>query len=127
MNRILKKIKELGGSVLGGLLALIFTSGAKAQYSPVPEYGVSIPVPLYGVPAPGPMYGVLPTPGEMLLRPLPLLAGAFLVFVIAPVVGLIWYRKRGGKKKWPSVIVWILAALFVLVLVAFIFTISKWV
>ena len=102
MNRISKKLKGLGGSVLGGLLSLIFASGTKAQSMPVP------------------LYGIQPTPGEMLSRLLPFIGGVFLVFVIAPVAGLIWYRKRGGTKKWPSVIVWILAALFVLVLVAFI-------
>jgi len=103
MNRILKKLKGLGGSVLGGLLSLIFTNGAKAQ---------SMPVPLYGIQP--------PTPGEILPRLLPFIGGVFLVFVIAPVVGLIWYRKRGGTKKWPSIIVWILAALFVLALVTLI-------
>jgi len=103
MNRILKKLKGLGGSVLGGLLSLIFTNGAKAQ---------SMSVPLYGIQP--------PTPGEILPRFLPFIGGVFLVFVIAPVVGLIWYRKRGGTKKWPSIIVWILAALFVLALVVLI-------
>ena len=98
MNRILKKLKGLGGSVLGGLLSLIFTNGAKAQSMPVPLYGIQPPLP----------------------RLLPFIGGVFLVFVIAPVVGLIWYRKRGGTKKWPSIIVWILAALFVLALVTLI-------
>ncbi len=104
MNRISKKLKGLGGSVLGGLLSLIFTNGAKAQSMPMPV----------------PLYGIQPSPGEMLSRLLPFIGGVFLVFVIAPVAGLIWYRKRGGTKKWPSVIVWILAALFVLALVALI-------
>jgi len=43
MNRILKKLKGLGGSVLGGLLSLIFTNGAKAQSMPVPLYGIQPP------------------------------------------------------------------------------------
>lgn len=103
MNRIFKKLKGLGGSVLGGLLSLIFANGAKAQ---------SIPVSL-------PLYGP-PTPGERLSELLPFIGGVFLVFVIAPVVGLIWYRKRGGTKKWPSVIVWILSTLFVIALIALI-------
>lgn len=107
MNRIFKKLKGLGGSVLGGLLSLIFTNGANAQMRSM--YGIQ---PMYGIPT--------PEPGEVLTRLLPFIGSAFLIFVIAPVAGLIWYRKRGGTKKWPSVIVWILAALFVLALVALI-------
>ena len=106
MNRIFKKLKGLGNSVLGGLLSLIFTNGAKAQIRPM--YGIE------------PMYGISITPVEMLSRLLPFIGGVFLVFVIAPVAGLIWYHKRGGTKKWPSIIVWILAALFVLALVTLI-------
>jgi hypothetical protein len=100
MNIILKKLERLESLVLGGLLSLIFANGAKAQ---------SLPMPLYGV---------QPTPGEILSRNLPFIGSIFLVFVIAPIAGLIWYHKRGGTKKWPSIIVWILVGLFVLVLLA---------
>lgn len=104
MNKILKKLKGLGSSVLGGLLSLVFTSETNAQSMPIVN----------------PIYGISLTPGELLSRLLPFIGGVFLVFVIAPVAGLIWYRKRGGAKKWPSIIVWILAALFVLALVGLI-------
>jgi hypothetical protein len=101
MNRIFLKVKILGGSVLGGLL--IFTNWAKAQQSALM-----------------PTLTMRPTPEEMLLGLIPFIGGAFFVFVIVPVAGLIWYRKRGGTKKWPRVIVWILAALFALALAALI-------
>lgn len=88
---------------VASLLSLIFTNEARAQ---------SMPVPLYGV--------FWPTPEEILARLLPFIAGVFLVFVAAPIVGLIWYRKHGGMKKWPKIVVWILATLFVVALTAFI-------
>lgn len=104
-SRISKKLKGLKSSVLGGLLSLIFTNETRAQ-------SISLANPLYG--------GRPVAPSEMLLRLLPYIGGVFLVFVIAPVVGLIWYRKHGGTKKWPSVIVRTLSVLFVLALVALI-------
>ncbi len=112
MSKIFKKLKGLWNLSVVGFLSLVFTNKAKAE----------IAVPMYGVlPQPALMYGVFPpTPGEISLKLLPFIGGVFLVFVIAPVTGLIWYRKHGGIKKWPSVIVWILAALFILALVVLI-------
>lgn len=107
-NGISKKLKWIGGSVLSGLLSLIFASGVKAELS-APLYGMIDPVPVYGMPA--------PTPGGMLSELLPFIGGVFLVFVIAPIVGLVWYHKRGGTKKWPGIVVWILGTLFVLSLI----------
>jgi len=102
MKNIFQKVKRIFSSVAIGLLSLVFTSEAKAQYA----------VPMYGV--------FRPTPGEILGRLLPFIAGVFLVFVVAPIAGLIWYRKRGGMKKWPKVVVWILAILFVVALTSLI-------
>jgi len=102
MKNIFQKVKKGFGSVVISLLSLVFTNEAKAQYA----------VPMYGV--------FLPTPEEILSRLLPFIGGVFLVFVVAPIVGLIWYRKRGGTKKWPKVVVWALAILFVVALVSLI-------
>lgn len=99
MKNIFKKLKS---STVTGLLSLIFTNEARAQSMPMP------------------MYGPFPSPTHILMRLLPFLIAAFLIFVAAPIAGLVWYRKRGGTKKWPRVVVWILAILFVVVLTALI-------
>lgn len=101
MKNIFQKVKKVFSSGVIGLLSLVFTNEAKAQYA--------VPMPMYGV--------FRPTPEEILSRLLPFIGGIFVVFVVAPVVGLIWYRKRGGTKKWPKVVVWALAILFVIALV----------
>jgi hypothetical protein len=46
---------------------------------------------------------------------------AFMVFIVVPIIGLVWYRKKGGKKTWPKAVVWILASFFILVLVFLVF------
>jgi len=102
MKKIFKKLKGFCSSNVIGFLSLVFANKAKAQYA----------VPMYGV--------FPPTPGEILSRLLPYIGGVFLVFVIAPIIGLIWYRKRGGTKKWPKVVVWILAILFIVALITWI-------
>ena len=101
MSKFLKIFKKWWSQSLNGLLALIFAGEAKAQ--------VTIPNPLYGI--------LPPTPGEISVGLLPW----FLIFVAAPIAGLIWYRKRGGKKKWPTVVVWIIVSLFVLAIGALVF------
>jgi len=98
-----KFFKNLKNSSIASLLSLIFANEVKAQ---------SMPEPLDEV--------FWPTPGEMLVRLLPFITGVFLVFVAAPIAGLVWYRKHGGTKKWPKVVVRILAILFVIALAALI-------
>lgn len=102
MKNIFQKVKRIFSSGAISLLSLVFTNEAKAQHA----------VPMYGV--------FLPTPEEILSRLLPFIGGIFVVFVVAPVVGLIWYRKRGGTKKWPKVVVWTLAILFFVALISLI-------
>ena len=102
----LKTFKKRGGLLLNILLGLIFANNVKA---------LELPMPLYG---PEPI-----TPGEILSRLLPWITGAFILLVVAPILGLIWYRKRGGKKKWPAIITWILVTFFVLAMGALAFLI----
>lgn len=106
-NRILKKLKVLTSLIVSGILSLMFTNGTKASNTLSDPIGV-------------PLYGIYPTPGEILFNILPYIGGVFLVFVIAPIVGLNWYHKRGGTKKWPSIIVWAFTALFILALLTLI-------
>jgi len=93
MSKIFKKLKGFWNTIVFGLLSLVFVNEAGSSYA-VPDYGVSRPTPT-------------------LVKLLPFIAGLFLIFVIAPAVGLICYRKRGEIKKWPSVNVWILVALLI--------------
>jgi len=97
-----KTFKNLINSSVASVLSLIFANEIRAQSMPVPMYGV-----------------FRPSPGEILSRLL-YIGSVFLVFVLAPIIGLIWYRKRGGIKKWPKIVVWILATLFVIALIALI-------
>jgi len=108
----MKKIfKNLINSIIVIILSLIFADEVRAQF---------MPVPLYAPPPPSLPEAFLPSSGEILSRLLPYIGGVFLVFVIAPIIGLIWYQKRGGIKKWPKIVVWILAILFVIALTALI-------
>jgi hypothetical protein len=43
--------------------------------------------------------------------------GTILATILIPVAVLVWYHKRGGKKKWPSVVMWTLIILFLLVVI----------
>lgn len=104
MSKFLKIFKKWQVLLLNGLLALIFANKTKAQEP------IIIANPLYGI----------RTPEEMLVGFLPWIVGIFLIFVAAPIAGLIWYRKRGGKKKWPTIVIRILVSFFVLVLAAYI-------
>lgn len=101
----LKTFKKRVGLLLNILLGLMFANNARGHL-PVIEYG--------------PFY---PTPKEAFSEILPWIAGAFILLVVAPISGLIWYRKRGGKKKWPAIITWALVALFVLAMGALAFLI----
>jgi hypothetical protein len=97
-------IKKWWGVMTSAAISLMFTGKAKAQaelYGPPPI--------LYG-PAP------LPTISDFI----PMIGAIFVFFVLAPVIGLVWYHKHGGKRKWPTVVVKILIALFILALVVLI-------
>lgn len=100
MKNFFKKLKGFCSSSIIGLLFLVFTNQAKAQHA----------VAMYGV--------IRPTPREILGGLFPYIAGVFLIFVAAPIVGLIWYRKHEGIKKRPNVVVWALVTVFVMVLAA---------
>lgn len=106
MKNILKNLRNL---VIGFLSGLFFVNKANAQLV------------LYGPPPP--LYG--PIPGPNIMNLLPALAVYFTAFVIAPIAGLFWYRKRGGKKKWPTVVVCIVASFFLLSLIAFLILLYK--
>lgn len=108
MRKFLKNFKKWKSLLLSSLISLIFVKEVKAL-------DVHLPAVLYG-PIP-------PTPTEALWRFLPWIGGMFLFFVLAPVLGLRWYRKQGGRKKWPAIITWILVSIFLLALTALIFLI----
>jgi len=106
MMNFLKIFKKWRSLLFNSLLGLMFANRVRA---------FDLPMPLYG-PEP-----IIPT--ELLSRLLPWIGGAFVLLVVAPILGLIWYRKRGGKKKWPAIIACILVLLFLLAIGALAFLI----
>jgi hypothetical protein len=95
---LFKKIKSGFWSLV---LGLFFPSGVGAQemilYGPQPMYGV----PEYGVPWPQPTATPTPWPGipeggEVASFAFLKFLSLLLVFIVAPVVGMIWYW---GRKK----------------------------
>jgi len=111
MRETLKKLKTIGSLALGGLLTLLFAGEAKALDQPLYGLRTIIPPPIVVVPVPA-------TPKDILSKLYVIIGGALVVFVIMPIVGMLWYYKRGGKKKWPSIVGKILIGLFLLALVA---------
>ena len=97
--------KKRLGVIVSTLAALIFAVKVRAE------------VVLYG---PQPEYAPPPSPGHIILHLLPMIGIAFAIFVVAPIIGLLWYHKRGGRKKWPGLIVRIITILFILLTIGFI-------
>lgn len=100
MTKKLQGAKKKIGAVATGIL---FSNLANAEI---------IPNPLYG----------MPTPEETLSSLSLAIFSSFFIMVIAPVIGLIMYRKMGGKRRWPNVIVSVLAIIFTLCLLVLIIT-----
>jgi len=85
------------------LLSFIFTNTANAQNDlPAP------PMIMYGPPERS-IYEY-----ETLLSVIYSFGATILILMIVPIVGLIWYRKKQIKKRWPVVVIWILIGLFIL-------------
>jgi hypothetical protein len=121
MNSTINGLKKRWVAAISALLSLLLVGKAKAAEGVVPLYGP--PPVLYGPPPVlyGPMFQV--TPGDMILKSLPAIGITFLIFVLAPLAGLIWYRKHGGAKKWPGIILGIIAAIFILLIISLIISI----
>ena len=47
------------------------------------------------------------------------IASGFLLFVISPIIGLLWYKKKGGKRKWPKTLAVISISLFFILLIIY--------
>lgn len=103
MSKIFKKLKGFWSLGVAVLLSLMFVKGTKAL--PAPPVNTT-----------GTFYGVIGP--EVTYFPI----GICLAFIVAPIAGLIWYHKRGGTKKWPRVILWIIAGISILALIALIFS-----
>lgn len=101
MKKFLKSFKKWKYLLFSSLLGLIFVNEAQAQ----------------GIQLPSPLCGLQLTPGEIFFGLLPLIGMTLLFFVVAPILGLILYRKRGGKKKWPLIIAWILGIISILIII----------
>jgi cytochrome c biogenesis protein CcdA len=111
--KLWNKITLIKSAIIGAIFSFLLSSKASAQFE-----GLQ---PVYGINA-----GTIPSPTtkEVLTRLIAYLAGAIIIFVVTPVLGLIWYNKSGKKKEWLRIVALLLliigAGLFLLCVAIFI-------